>query len=309
MRSHNCVTLPQRVSAHGSRSRLADGAGAVAGLFKMRIGIVITWTAVAAAALTPGGFLPAWKFAVLALSVFVASAAAGAMNQYLERDIDARMSRTRNRPFVTGAAAHDARWLWLIMTLTAGAVLSAAWAINLLTAVYVFLGAFFYAVVYTWWLKRRTWLNIVIGGLAGSFAVLAGAAAVAPGLPMQALILAIVLFLWTPSHFWSLAIAYRDDYRTANVPMLPIVIGNARTARVILANTSLLVAVSLLPVFYGSGWIYLLGAAAGGAWFIHRSVGLVRNPDDRRVAMKNFFASLIQLSLLLGAAMIDAALA
>jgi protoheme IX farnesyltransferase len=244
---------------------------------------------------------------VLALSVMVSSASAGAFNQYVERDLDARMARTRKRPFVTGAAVHDARWVWLIMALTAGAVLAAGWALNPLTALYVFLGAFFYAVVYTVWLKRRTWMNIVIGGLSGSFAVLAGAAAVAPGLPAQPLILAIVLFLWTPPHFWSLAIAYRDDYVAAQVPMLPAVIGAARSARVILANTVVLVAVSLAPVFYGSGWIYFAGAAIGGALFIFRAWKLVREPS-RRNAMASFFASLAQLSLVLGAAMIEAAL-
>lgn len=275
-------------------------------LFKLRIGIVITWTALAAAAITPGTPLSAGQMLVLALSVMVASASAGAFNQYVERDIDARMTRTRRRPFVTGAAVHDARWLWLIMALTAGAVLAAGWALNALTALYVFLGAFFYAVVYTVWLKRRTWMNIVVGGLAGSFAVLAGAAAVSPGLPVQPLILAIVLFLWTPSHFWSLAIAYRDDYLAARVPMLPAVIGSARSARVILANTVLLVVVSLLPVFYGSGWLYLAGAAVGGAWFILKAMKLVREPS-RKNAMASFFASLVQLSLLLGAAMLESA--
>ena len=276
-------------------------------VFKLRIGVVITWTALAAAAITPGTPLSGWKMVVLALSVMVSSASAGAFNQYVERDLDARMARTRKRPFVTGAAVHDARWLWLIMALTAGSVLAAGWALNPLTALYVFLGAFFYAVVYTVWLKRRTWMNIVIGGLSGSFAVLAGAAAVAPGLPAQPLILAIVLFLWTPPHFWSLAVAFRDDYVAAQVPMLPAVIGAARSARVILANTVVLVAVSLAPVFYGSGWIYLASAAIGGALFIFRAWKLVREPS-RKNAMASFFASLVQLSLVLGAAMIEAAL-
>ena len=149
-------------------------------VFKLRIGLVITFTALAAAVVTPGTPLPGWKMLMLALTVLVASASAGAFNQYVERDIDALMARTRKRPFVTGAAVHDARWVWLIMALTAGAVLAAGWALNPLTALYVFLGAFFYAIVYTVWLKRGTWMNIVIGGLSGSFAVLAGAAAVAP---------------------------------------------------------------------------------------------------------------------------------
>lgn len=300
------------MSTHGTTADKYAARGATlktfVNVFKLRIGVVITWTALAAAAMTPGVALAPWQLAVLALSVMVASAAAGAFNQYAERDIDVRMSRTRNRPFVTGAAVHDSRWLWLIMAFVAGSVISAAWAINVLTAVYVFLGAFFYAVVYTLWLKRRTPMNIVIGGLAGSFAVLAGAAAVAPGLPPQALILATVLFLWTPPHFWSLAIAYRADYVAAKIPMLPAVIGNARTARVILANTVVLVTVSLLPVVYGSGWIYFAGAALGGSFFIFRAVDLVRQPEDRRAAMKCFFASLVQLSLVLGAAMLEAAL-
>jgi heme o synthase len=276
-------------------------------VFKLRIGVAIMWTALAAAAMTPGTPLSGWQTLVLALSVLVASASAGAFNQYVERDLDARMARTRKRPFVTGAAVHDARWVWLIMALTAAAVLAAGWALNPLTALYVFLGAFFYAVVYTVWLKRRTWLNIVIGGLAGSFAALAGAAAVAPGLPAQPLILAIVMFLWTPPHFWSLAIAYRDDYVAAKVPMLPAVIGAARSARVILGSTVLLVAVSLLPVFYGSGWIYFIGAALGGVWFIVRAVKLTADPS-RKNAMAAFFASLAQLAMVLSAAMIEAAL-
>ncbi|HEX4984579.1 MAG TPA: heme o synthase [Burkholderiales bacterium] len=276
-------------------------------LFKLRIGVVITFTALAAAAITPGAALSAWKMLVLALSVMIASASAGAFNQFVERDIDARMGRTRGRPFVTGALVHDARWLWLIMALTTAAVLAAGWALNPLSALYVFLGAFFYAVVYTVWLKRRTWMNIVVGGLSGSFAVLAGAAAVAPGLPPQPLILALVLFLWTPPHFWSLAIAYRDDYVAAGVPMLPAVIGAECSARVVLANAVLLVAASLLPLLYGAGPLYFAGAAGGGLLFVFKAARLAREPS-RKNAMGSFFASLVQLSLLLVAWMIEAAL-
>jgi protoheme IX farnesyltransferase len=280
---------------------------AVFGLFKLRIGVVITWTALAAVSMTAGPALSAWQMLVLGLSVLVASASAGAFNQYVEHDLDRRMSRTRDRPFVTGQLVHDARWMWVIMALLAASVAAAAYALNALTALYVFLGAFFYAIVYTVWLKRRTWLNIVIGGLAGSFAVLAGAAAAGDALDPQPLLLAIVLFLWTPSHFWSLAIAYREDYVAAGVPMLPAVIGNVRSARVIFGNTAALVAVSLLPVFYGAGWIYFAGAALGGGWFLYKSYRLMRNPY-RREAMKAFFASLAQLALLLSAAMLEAAL-
>ena len=279
----------------------------VLGLFKLRIGVVIAFTAVAGLAVSPGPALPAWKIALLYVAVLVSSASAGAFNQYVESDIDARMKRTRKRAFVTGALPRTRAWLWLILALVAGAVASAWWALNPWAALYTFLGAFFYAVVYTVWLKRRTWLNIVIGGLAGSFAVLAGAAAVDPAIGAVPLMLALVLFLWTPPHFWSLAIAYRKDYEAARVPMLPVVVGDRRGAQAILLHTLLLVAAALAPAFLGLGRIYLAGALVGGAWFLATSWQLVRNPGPK-TAMSNFHASLGQLSLLLVAAILDATL-
>ena len=183
------------------------------------------------------------------------------------------------------------------------AVGAAWWALNPWAALYTFLGAFFYAVVYTVWLKRRTWMNIVIGGLSGSFAVLAGAAAADPAFGVAPLMLALVLFLWTPPHFWSLAIAYRQDYAAVKVPMLPLVLGDARCAVVIFAHTVMLVGASLVPVFFGLGPIYLLGAAAGGAWMLSASWRLLRNPGPK-AAMVNFHASLGQLTLLLVGALL-----
>lgn len=278
-------------------------------VFKLRIGFAIMFCALAGYAVTPGAAVAGWQLAVMALAVFLSSASAGAFNQYAERALDARMKRTRNRPFVTGAL--EAGWLWLSMigALLVVAVGAAALALNAHVALYVFLGAFVYGVVYTVWLKQRSAWNIVIGGLAGSFAVLAGAAAVSPEAafaPAPA-ILAVVLFLWTPPHFWSLATALHKDYRRAGVPMLPVVVGDARAAQIILAHTMVLVAVSLLPVFYGLGWIYLAAAVAGGALFIKRSIDLVRDPGPK-AAMVNFHASLIQLGLLLIAAIVDGAL-
>ena len=147
----------------------------------------------------------------------------------------------------------------------------------------------------------------MIGGLAGSFAVLAGAAAIdqVPG-PLPWL-LALVLFLWTPPHFWSLAIANRDDYAQAGVPMLPVVVGPQRAAAIVLASTCALFAASLLPLAYGAGWAYAAGALGGGAYFVYRSWQLVRSPA-RAAAMGAFFASLVQLCALLASACIDAAL-
>jgi protoheme IX farnesyltransferase len=181
---------------------------------------------------------------------------------------------------------------------------SAALLLNLPAALYIFLGAFFYAIVYTVWLKRRSWTNIVIGGASGSFAVLAGAAAVDPAIGPVAIMLALVLFLWTPSHFWSLAIAKSKDYERTGIPMLPVIIGNRRCAQVVLVNTVMLVAISILPFFYGMSWIYLLGAAGGGGFFIYHNIRMLRDPSPR-VAMQSFLASLAQLVLLLTAAVAD----
>jgi protoheme IX farnesyltransferase len=275
------------------------------GVFKLRIGIVITFTALAGLAVTPGPALTAWQMAALIFGVLVSSASAGAFNQYYEHDVDHLMARTSKRAFVTGELRHGPAWLWLIGGLVAASVAAAWLALNAWAALFTFLGAFFYAVVYTVWLKRRTWLNIVIGGLAGSWAVLAGAAAANPQLGTVPLLLAFVLFLWTPPHFWSLAIACREDYAAAGVPMLPVVVGDARAARAIFASTLLLVGVSLLPACFGLGLIYLAGAAAGGALFIAGAWRLLRNPG-RKTAMLSFHASLIQLTLVLTAAIIDA---
>ena len=274
-------------------------------VFKLRIGIAIMLTALAGVAIAPGPAPEAWQVAVLALAVLLSSASAGAFNMFMERDIDARMNRTRGRPFVTGQFTANGYWLAGIGLLLATAITAAALATNAIAAFYVFLGAFVYGVVYTVWLKRRTWMNIVVGGLAGSFAVLAGAAAVDPGLAPAPVILAVVLFLWTPPHFWSLAFKYRDDYAKVGVPMLPVVVHKQTAAYVILGHTVLLAGLSLLPVMYGLGWIYFLGAASGGAWFVWTSIALARNPSPE-MAMSNFHASLLQLSLLLIATILDA---
>lgn len=271
-------------------------------VFKPRIAFFIMLSALGGMAVSPGAVPDVWRIAALGLAVFVAAGSAGAFNQWAERDLDARMRRTAKRPFVTGRFSADGVWLAIISGTLALAVLTAGIAANWWVALYTFLGAFTYGVVYTLWLKRRTWTNIVVGGLAGSFAVLAGAAAVDPGLGVEALVLTVVLFLWTPPHFWSLAMAARDDYASAGVPMLPVVAGNQVCALAILAHTVALSLLALVPAFYGMGWIYLAGAAIGGGLFTWTSAVLVMRPD-RRHALRNFFASLVQLCLLLGAAM------
>ena len=273
-------------------------------LFKLRISLAIMLCALAGIAVSGDNTLAGWQVAALALAVLLSSASAGAFNHFVERDLDARMARTRTRPFVTGYFRHGPAWLVAILALLAGAVTLAGLATNWAAAGYVFLGAFVYGVVYTVWLKRRSWLNIVLGGLAGSFAVLAGAAAVEPGLSPVPIILAVVLFLWTPPHFWSLATVLHEDYRDAGVPMLPVVVGDRAAAWATLGHTLALVVLSLTPVFYGMGPIYFAGAAVGGLYFVVRSVAFVRDPGPQAAAA-NFKASLLQLSLLLIAVIVD----
>lgn len=273
-------------------------------LLKLRIGMAIALSALAGMAVTRGPAVPGWKPALLALAVLLASGSAGAFNQYVERDLDARMPRTRQRPFVRGAFRPGPAWLGAIGLLLLTGVGLAYLGLGAVAATHVFLGAFVYGVVYTVWLKRRTVLNIVIGGLSGSFAVLAGAAVVDPSPATLPLLLAAVLFLWTPPHFWSLALAMREEYAAASVPMLPVVVGDAPAARIILWHTLALVAVSLLPAAFGLGWIYLAVALVGGALFAWRSLRLAQEPTTAR-AWAAFHASLIQLGCVLAGAMLD----
>ena len=273
-------------------------------LFKLRIGIMMSITALAGYAVTPGVELNILQMLVLALLVTTASASAGAYNQYAEYDLDAVMKRTQKRPFVTGIFKHNKMWLSVIIGLLIVSV-SLAWLIfNPFVAIHLFMGAFFYGVVYTIWLKRRSVSNIIIGGTAGSFAVLAGAAAADPSLNSSSILLALLLFLWTPPHFWSLAIALHDDYEKANIPMLPVVIGDQKAALVILIHTIVLVAVSIVPYFYEMGVLYLICALSGGSYFIFKSVQLLSN-TNKNTAMSCFFASLIQLALVILGSMLN----
>ena len=276
----------------------------VLSIFKLRIGVAIMMSAVGGVAITPGPIPELWRVGVLATAVLLASASAGAFNQWAEADLDRLMKRTAGRPFAAGRLRAGLPWLAAILGLLAIAVVMAALSANTRSAFHTFMGAFVYGIVYTVWLKRRSWTNIVVGGLAGSFAVLAGAAAVNPSLQAEPLLLALVLFLWTPPHFWSLAIAAHDDYASASVPMLPVVSGDAVTAKVILAHTSLLVLLSLLPAFWSMGAIYLGFAAIGGGLFVWTSIRLVMAPSRKR-AIQNFLASLLQLVLLLSGTVAD----
>ncbi len=271
---------------------------------KVRLGFLIMACALAGVAVSPGAELAPLQVFLLGLSVLVASSVSGAFNQLYERDIDSRMKRTRKRAFVTGRLNANAYWLVALALLLLVSLVVAAYATNVVAAGYIFLGAFTYGIVYTVWLKTRTWLNIVVGGLAGSFAVMAGAAAAGATLAPAPLILAIVLFLWTPPHFWALAFACKEDYAAAGVPMLPVIVSESLSTGTILAHTVVLVLLSLAPVFYGMGWIYFASALSGGLVFIWASTKLFLAPSVSQ-AWKTFAASIVQLGLLLTGAILD----
>ncbi|MBT8433893.1 MAG: heme o synthase [Gammaproteobacteria bacterium] len=300
------MSPPEAEPGSGGQTRVAPGelCSQISNVLKLRIGVVMMLTALVGMVITPGRQPSALEILVLAFAILAAAGSAGAFNQYVEVELDRKVPRTCNRPFVTGYFHRGPVWMVIILLLLVAGVGSAALVLNAPAASYIFLGAFFYAIVYTVWLKRRSWTNIIIGGASGSFAVLAGAAAVDPNLGPVPIMLALVLFFWTPSHFWSLAIAKNKDYTRTGVPMLPVIIGNRRCAEVVLINTLMLVAIAIMPFFYGMNWIYLVAAAGGGAYFIYHNWLMIRDPSPR-VAMKSFFASLVQLVTLLVGAVLD----
>ncbi len=272
-------------------------------LMKLRIGFMIALTAVTGYAAVAETVNPSSALLLVAAMV-LGSGGSAVFNHVWDRDIDRRMARTRNRPLATGLT-EPAQALWLAAGLTAAGLALAVLAFNWVVALHLFLGGFVYAVVYTVWLKRRTWWNIVFGGAAGSFAVLAGAAVVEPTQWMLPALLAVVLFLWTPSHFWSLAILLADDYKAAGVPMLPVVAGPGRTAQAILVNSLALVASSLAPWALGYlGPTYAIGASGLGVVLVALNLKLLSDPG-RKWAGWNFAASIPYLLGLFAAVFAD----
>lgn len=276
---------------------------------KLRIGSFIGMAALLGYVATAPAGLSLSAMGILFLATVMAAGGAGALNHFLDRDLDARMPRSARRPLPSGRIRHGWHVVALGLAAVALALSLALWKLNRLVALHLFLGAFTYVVIYTIWLKRRSWLNVVIGGLAGSFAVLAGGALARPELCSPPLIFAAVLFFWSPSHFWSLAIAYKRDYAEAGIPMLPAVKGESRTVRSIVANTVALLASSLLPFVLGLlGWPYVLVVLAAGGILLGQNLRLARRPADRRVAFASFHASNLFLVLLFLGVVLDVGL-
>jgi protoheme IX farnesyltransferase len=272
-------------------------------LMKLRISFMIALTALTGYAAVAEE-MHMTQALLLTAAMVLGSGASAVFNHVWDRDIDGRMKRTRGRPLVSGTVTPEAAF-WLAGFLMAAGLALAVLAFNWVVALHLFLGAFVYAVIYTVWLKRRSWTNIVFGGAAGSFAVLAGAAAVEPTQWALPALLAITLFLWTPSHFWSLAILLTEDYRSAGIPMLPVVAGVKTTAWGVLANSAMLVTSSLAPwALDYLGDPYAIAAAGLGAVLIALNLKLVTTPT-RKWAGWNFAASIPYLLGLFLAVLVD----
>jgi heme o synthase len=238
------------------------------------------------------------------LGGYLAAGGAGAINHFVDRDRDARMARTCDRPLVTGRI-DPARGLAFGIALGVSSVALMAVTVNLAAAALALSGLLGYVFIYTLWLKPLTPQNIVIGGAAGAVPPLVGWAAATGGLAWDALYPFAIVFLWTPPHFWALALLVKDDYERTGVPMLPVARGEAETRKQILAYSILLVAFTVLPYLTGLfGWIYLASALAFGAGFVGLAADLLRRPS-RAAAVRLHLASLAYLALLFAAMAAD----
>ncbi|KTC98957.1 polyprenyltransferase (cytochrome oxidase assembly factor) [Legionella geestiana] len=251
----------------------------------------------------PGAIAPQLLICSL-VGIGLCAGSAAAVNHLVDRRIDAIMARTRKRPIARGrVSVHEALLFALLLGISGLWLLAVA--VNVLTAVLTFVTLIGYAGIYTGYLKRATSQNIVIGGLAGAAPPLLGWTAVSNQLDPQALLLVLIIFTWTPPHFWALAIYRIEEYRHAEIPMLPVTHGIAFTRLSILLYTVLLVVVSVLPTVVGmSGWLYLAGALLLGARFLHWSVRLMRT-ERPIVAMQTFRFSIVYLMLLFVFLLVD----
>jgi len=239
----------------------------------------------------------------------LAAGGANAMNMVYDRDIDAVMKRTQKRPLVTGVISpRDATIFAVLLELAAYLVLQ-HWD-NQLAGLLALSGTFFYVIIYTIWLKRRSKQNIVIGGAAGAVPVLVGWAAITNNLSWAPVLLFLVIFIWTPPHFWALAVRYRDDYVAANVPMLPVVTSLRRTTLEIMAYSVIMWALTILiGPFAGLGWIYAISATVLGFMFTFYAYRLYSDAHhdkaDVKEAMKLFHFSITYLTALFVAMAVD----
>ncbi len=295
------------VETSGAAQSIAERAGTRVGdyiaLLKPRVMSLVVFTGFAGLVVAPGSLHPL-QAVVAVLCIAISAGAAGAINMWYERDIDALMERTRKRPIPAGRIAPN-KALAFGVTLNVLPVLLMGLAVNWVAAALLAFAAGFYIFVYTIWLKRRTPQNIVIGGAAGALPPMIGWAAVTGSVSLESVALFLIIFMWTPPHFWALALYREGDYAKAGVPMLPVVAGPAETRRQILIYTLLLVPLSFAPLALGTaGLAYGAAATAVGAYLLWLAAQIVRTKSDR-AARRMFGFSILYLFVLFAALIVE----
>jgi protoheme IX farnesyltransferase len=273
-------------------------------LCKPKVVLLIIFTAVVGMFLSVPGMVPWQPLVFGTIGIGLAASSAAAINHYLDQKFDAKMARTKGRPLPHGDL-NGTQVLGFAFTIGAIAMLVLIFLVNELTAFLTFLSLIGYAVIYTVYLKHATPQNIVIGGAAGAAPPVLGWSAVTSTIDPHALLLFLIIFIWTPPHFWALAVARREEYAKADIPMLPVTHGAEFTRLHIVFYTVLLILVSLLPYLTGmSGMLYLVSAIGLGFGFLYYAVLLKKTADDI-IAMKAFKYSILYLMLLFAALLID----
>jgi protoheme IX farnesyltransferase len=279
------------------------GVGDFVALMKPRVMSLVVFTALAGLLVAPGHLHPVLGFTAL-LCIAVGAGAAGVLNMWYDADIDAVMTRTATRPIPAGRV-QPSEALAFGMTLAVGSVVMLGLMINLLAAGLLAFTIFFYAVIYTMWLKRRTPQNIVIGGAAGAFPPMIGWAAATGAIGIESVLLVLIIFFWTPPHFWALSLLRTDEYARAGVPMLPVVAGPEETRRQILIYSLVLAPVGASPWLFGyAGLAYGLVAIGCGALMVGLCWRLWRTPSEH--AAKRLFAfSILYLFVLFAVLLVE----
>jgi protoheme IX farnesyltransferase len=276
-------------------------------LLKPRVMSLVVFTAIIGLLLAPGGINQGIGVIAI-LCIAIGAGGSGALNMWYDADIDAIMSRTANRPIPSGRVSRgEALAVGIICSGFSVAILGLA--TNLVAAALLAFTIFFYAVIYTMWLKRSTPQNIVIGGAAGAFPPMIGWAAVTGDITLPSIVLFLIIFLWTPPHFWALALYKQGDYGAAGIPMLPNVAGEPATKFQILLYSVILVGTTLLPVaLHQSGWIYGSVAVVTGIAFVYLAARLYAAPDKlamKKLARQLFTYSLSYLAVIFFALLVD----
>ena len=275
---------------------------------KPRIVVLLVITAVTsmyAASKLIGPELNNWGLLHIIISGSLASAGSSALNHYYDKDIDPLMKRTSTRPIPSGRMSAKSVLVYGI-AVSAASVIYAGITLNLVSTFFIALGIFFYVIVYTVWLKRINSSNIVIGGFAGSAASMAGWSAATGSMDLLGALVGILVFVWTPSHFWCLAMKIKDDYAEAKVPMLPVLVGMQKTSNYILINTAILLPDSLMLYAFGLGLVYLIIAAISGSLLFVYHYKLTKNPTSE-FAWKAYKVTAPYLTIIFVAIALDAA--